>query len=782
MSSDIGSGRVFVPRLLLAAALISAVCLLPAARSLRFDGGLDALMPSAARSRPFDLPAPAVFPDASLTEQGATISPSEPAPLPSRVAQQLRTDVIKLSAAAATIALVAATLCLRSLPGVLLTALCLAVGLVWSVAAIAVTGRPVTLPTAGVIPLLPLIGLAFPVYFLARVQQYDEGGTDRMAAAGNVLARLRVPLGVLAGAATLGAVVHLVSDIPASRDFGIFAGLGITSMGMAALIVGPAGAASWLPPGGPAVSQERALLHSRRIERIGAAAVRRGWVLGFGGCALAIAGAVGFSRFGNAADFQSLLGNLAAATSASSAADLGTWSVRIESREPRAVERLETLVAIADLQRFIAAHDGVISTHSLLDLIAEIPSGKNRHALPATQQEVAKALRIEHETIAHVVDADFSNARILVRTEGLDTARFNTLTERIAAFARGSGWLGQKDRFPPGITVSAEGRLVDFHQGAPRMKAEVVRPLGAVAVILFGVVSVLFLSGRIGFFVVVLNLLAMIAVIGLTAWIGVGTNVFTAPLPSLLLGLAVGHTAYYYRALGADGRTLDCPTEALTLVVQSTGRPLAYSVLALVAGFALIATAEAPALRWFGAIGAGGLALAFAANLFLLSSRVLNARVITMAEFLTTRLGRIEEILLFDGMRPFQAKLVVLSGRVATAATGAPMARRGEESSELYLLLSGQADVRKGADGPVVGSVKRGDVVGEMGLVRKAPRSADVIATEPVEYLVLDGDFLQRLRRQYPRTAAVLLFNLTRILSDRLDRATERVTALEAGN
>jgi CRP-like cAMP-binding protein len=185
-------------------------------------------------------------------------------------------------------------------------------------------------------------------------------------------------------------------------------------------------------------------------------------------------------------------------------------------------------------------------------------------------------------------------------------------------------------------------------------------------------------------------------------------------------------------------------------------------------------------LRWFGTLGAAGLALAFVANLFLLSSRVLNARIITVAEFLNTRLGRIEEIPLFADMSPFQAKLVVLSGHLAKAEPGTTIARKGESSSELYLLLDGKADVRNGVDGPIVGAMKRGDVVGEMGLVRGAPRSADVVASEPVEYLVLDGEFLQRLRRQYPRTAAALLFNLTRILSDRLDRATGRISALES--
>jgi CRP-like cAMP-binding protein len=68
-------------------------------------------------------------------------------------------------------------------------------------------------------------------------------------------------------------------------------------------------------------------------------------------------------------------------------------------------------------------------------------------------------------------------------------------------------------------------------------------------------------------------------------------------------------------------------------------------------------------------------------------------------------------------------------------------------------------------------------VIGEMGLVRKRPRSADVIVAESTEYLVLDERFLRRLRRQYPRIAATVFLNLTRILSDRLEITTDQLVS-----
>ena len=98
----------------------------------------------------------------------------------------------------------------------------------------------------------------------------------------------------------------------------------------------------------------------------------------------------------------------------------------------------------------------------------------------------------------------------------------------------------------------------------------------------------------------------------------------------------------------------------------------------------------------------------------------------------------------------------------------------GELKEELYVLLNGRADVSR-VDGNVIRSLYRGDVIGEMGLVRQRPRSADVMIAENTEYLVLDGRFVRRLRRQYPRIAATVFLNLARILSDRLESTTDQL-------
>lgn len=68
----------------------------------------------------------------------------------------------------------------------------------------------------------------------------------------------------------------------------------------------------------------------------------------------------------------------------------------------------------------------------------------------------------------------------------------------------------------------------------------------------------------------------------------------------------------------------------------------------------------------------------------------------------------------------------------------------------------------------------RGDVFGEMGLIRSYERTADVVAESPLEVMTVDQRALHRVQRRSPRTAAQIFLNLAKILSDRLQRETAR--------
>jgi len=71
----------------------------------------------------------------------------------------------------------------------------------------------------------------------------------------------------------------------------------------------------------------------------------------------------------------------------------------------------------------------------------------------------------------------------------------------------------------------------------------------------------------------------------------------------------------------------------------------------------------------------------------------------------------------------------------------------------------------------------RGQVFGEMALLRRQPRTADVIAIGDSELLMLDRDFFERLTASKPAVAARVLWNLSITLCERLDMTTGSLLA-----
>ena len=106
---------------------------------------------------------------------------------------------------------------------------------------------------------------------------------------------------------------------------------------------------------------------------------------------------------------------------------------------------------------------------------------------------------------------------------------------------------------------------------------------------------------------------------------------------------------------------------------------------------------------------------------------------------------------------------------------GAELLRAGARDRALYILASGSVDVL--IDGRLgrraVARIEAGSVFGEMAFFDGRPRSATIVAREPVEVLALDQEGFERLSAWRPRIAIVLLMDLGAVLSARLRRLNQ---------
>lgn len=91
-------------------------------------------------------------------------------------------------------------------------------------------------------------------------------------------------------------------------------------------------------------------------------------------------------------------------------------------------------------------------------------------------------------------------------------------------------------------------------------------------------------------------------------------------------------------------------------------------------------------------------------------------------------------------------------------APGTVVIQEGEEGRGLFVVLSGELDVsRRAADGATpLGTLKTGDVFGEMSMLRNARTTATVVATRPATVLFLAREYVTRIVAGVPEIKSYL--------------------------
>jgi CRP/FNR family cyclic AMP-dependent transcriptional regulator len=105
--------------------------------------------------------------------------------------------------------------------------------------------------------------------------------------------------------------------------------------------------------------------------------------------------------------------------------------------------------------------------------------------------------------------------------------------------------------------------------------------------------------------------------------------------------------------------------------------------------------------------------------------------------------NRLTAIPIFSEISPEEAKRLAAFATECSAADGQILMKEGDYSTELIAVEEGTADVIQG--GKKIASLKQGDLIGEMGLLAREPRNADVIATSPMRLIKLTHWEIRRM-------------------------------------
>ncbi|HEV8536751.1 MAG TPA: cyclic nucleotide-binding domain-containing protein [Candidatus Limnocylindria bacterium] len=137
----------------------------------------------------------------------------------------------------------------------------------------------------------------------------------------------------------------------------------------------------------------------------------------------------------------------------------------------------------------------------------------------------------------------------------------------------------------------------------------------------------------------------------------------------------------------------------------------------------------------------------------------------------------LSEVAIFRPLPDEALDALAARGQRRTFTAGSVLMREGEPSTTLHVVLTGRVRVERSGDSsePVtLAELGPNEVVGEMGVLDHAPRSATVTAIKETETLELHATALAIAIIQNPAVAAGLL----RMLSRRLRNTGELVEQL----
>ena len=672
----------------------------------------------------------------------------------------------------------------RNLRGVVLPLTSVAVALVWTLGTAVWIGEPLNLLTVLIPVLLAVLGISYAVHVVSEFDDLcsEHPGERPTELAVRTLRHVWLPVTLTGLTTGAGFFALSLSPVKAISEFGTLALIGAAASVVSALTVVPA---LLVVLGRPRRSAPR-VRRSRRFAlfaaRMGEFSLRRrrgvlwGWAA-VSGLALIFAtqmrvASEGIQSFAPdvpvRADFEAIDRNLGGASRFDVVVDSGGTDALLEPERLRALEAF---------QRWLDAQPEIGGTTSLADFAKLFnrgfaPGGDGPLEIPGSREELAGLLlltgRDAHQGYA---DLDYRLARIAVRASLPGSAELDALVERIRERAR---------ELPAPLEARVTGDLIVTQSLVDDLIRSQIVSLAIALAVIWVVLSLLFLSARTGGIALLPNLVPIAAFFGTLGLTGIPLNLGTSLVAPMVLGIAIDDTIHYFARFQSEAKRLADERAATVRALRSVGRPMTYTTAALCLGFLVLTQSDLLPWVQLGALSAAALGIAWVADFSLTPALCSGLRVVTMWDTLTLDLGPRpqESIPLFQGLTTLECRVAALIATIRQTPAGHRLLRAGEKGREMFLVIDGALQVsveHPGGEREVLNLCRRGDVVGEVGFFHQL-RSADVDVVEDARLLRLTQKNMEKLTQRYPRIAAKVLRNLSRIMAERLSNTTDRLT------
>ncbi len=440
----------------------------------------------------------------------------------------------------------------------------------------------------------------------------------------------------------------------------------------------------------------------------------------------------------------------------------------------KTARKLKQLKDIGESLKSIKEFDTVTSLADYICLVNQEMFGGDleRYAIPEKDSAIAQYLLFFHRNdIENMVNADYSQANMVIRTHVSNSTHFNRLMDDIRRLIDG-GHYG-----PQIYTITGKAVLVSA--AVDKIAVSQIASLGSIAGLLFIIICVLFVSLRCGLYAVMANMFSVVILFAIMGLLGIPLNVGTCMVAAITIGIGVDDTLHLMVRYNKELKNLKDEKKALHQALKDELIPVLVTSLGLSGGFLTLGFSSFVPVQQFGILSAFVVILAVIVDIILTPALLSTIRLITIWDLLGLELRKSlrESSDLFQGMSSMQVKKFLLLSQLTDCKAGQHIIVDGQWGNEMYVVAEGDLEVSKTFEGKkvIINNLTMGDAFGEIALMARCKRTADIHSRTDAKLLSIDWESLEKIQRTSPCLATKIYLNLARILGTRFVRSQNQM-------
>ena len=535
-------------------------------------------------------------------------------PLRVEIYHVVRRDQAVFTAVGSVVAVIISILLFRRFTAVAIVCAGPALGTLWTIGALGIVGEPINTFNSILPALVLVVGFTDSVHIMVDIRRQLNQGQTPLLAARTAQHHLWLPCALTSLTTAVGFGSLLVAKIDVIQHFGAACAAGAVINFFAVVSIVPLLASTrlgnHLAGGRSRVMESHSYMFLyrivQRVTRHARIVTTAGILLTAGLLAAAFTlepdNRIAESIPADSASYQAL-------QQCEESFGGGLYSyVVVQWPEGKELESREVLEAIYDVHQVLDQQPELGTAFSVLNVIASLPGGRN------LERGVQYLDRVPDDVLVPLVRTDIHKAVVSIQTPDTGTRKMRPVFDRVEAE------LNQliANRYHE-FQVALTGSCVLASRNIHLIITDLCKSLSLAAIIIFGVMSVVFRSVRRGLISVLPNVFPLAAAAAMLVVARNGAlEISRVIVFSVWLGIAVDDTIHFISRFDRERKEGKAVRAAVEESVSKVGAALLVTTLTLLGGFGAAIFSQLPALRVFGLLSCVALVAALAADVLVL--------------------------------------------------------------------------------------------------------------------------------------------------------------------